>query len=295
MVSRANRRTQVLKDLGDGLILRPAARADTDALARFNCDIHCQPGSGEPPRPMAAWIRDLMSGDHPTFKPGDFTIVEDRDTGEIVSSLCLIPQRWRYAGVKFGVGLPELVGTKPAYRRRGLVRAQFDVVHQWSARRKHLAQAVLGIPNFYRQFGYEMALEADAGRMGYAASVPALTKGEKESYRVRLATDADGPFIARVYRDGMARYLVSCVRTPAIWRYELAGRRKEATERRALRVIESAGGERVGFLAPEQRLWGNGIGVRAYELRAQAGRELAGGDAKCAPLPGGGGEAARET
>ncbi len=33
-------------------------------------------------------------------------------------------------GFPFGVGRPELVGTLPEYRNRGLVRAQFEEVHQ---------------------------------------------------------------------------------------------------------------------------------------------------------------------
>ena len=263
---RKDKRT-VLRDLGDGLILRRAGRGDTAALAAFNCEIHCRPGSGESAKSMAAWTRDLMSGDHPTFRPGDLTVVEDTKTGEIVSSTCLISQTWSYAGVKVGVGLPDAVGTKPEYRRRGLVRAQLEVVHEWSARRNHMLQAITGIPNFYRQFGYEMAVEEGGGRVGFKPDVPKLKKGEKEPYRVRPATEADLPFIARAYRHGMERYLLSCVRGAGMWRYELDGRRRDAMQRRDLRVIESAGGERVGFLAHWPRWWGNGIGVSAYELK----------------------------
>ncbi len=258
----------VRRERGDGLILRRATRGDADALAAFNSDVLCWPGSDDSPAEMAAWTRDLMSGDHPTCKPSDFTVVEDTNTGAIVSAMCLIPQTWSYEGVRLGVGLPELVGTKPEYRRRGLVRAQFEVIHEWSAGRNHQLQAIGGIPNFYRQFDYEMALELGGGRMGFKPDIPALKKGEKERYRVRAAGEADLPFIARTYRHGMERYLLSCVRTPAVWRYELSGRRREATLRHELRVIESAGGERVGFLAHWASLWGGDIGVSAYDLKA---------------------------
>jgi len=257
----------VLRDLGEGLILRRATKADTEGLAAFNCEIHCRPGSDEPPESMVAWTRDLMSGDHPTFRPEDFTIVEETKAGAIVSSMCLIPQTWAYDGVKFGAGVPELVGTKPDYRRRGLVRAQFRVIHEWSAQRNHMLQAIGGIPNFYRQFGYEMAVEHHGGRVGFKPDVPKLRKDEKETYRVRPATESDVPFIARVYRYGMERYLLCCVRSTALWRYELTGRRKQATERHELRVIETAGGERVGLLAHWNQLWGNTLGASAYELK----------------------------
>lgn len=55
------------------------------------------------------------------------------------------------------VGRPDLVGTDPQYRRRGLIRAQFEVVHQWSARREHVLKAMPSIPSFYHRLGYDLA------------------------------------------------------------------------------------------------------------------------------------------
>ena len=77
--------------------------------------------------------------------------------------MVLISQTWTYDGIAFGVGRPELVGTAPAYRRRGLVRTQFEVLHQRSAERHERLQAITGIPWYYRQFGYEMALNPRVG------------------------------------------------------------------------------------------------------------------------------------
>ena len=58
----------------------------------------------------------------------------------------LISQTWAYEGIPFEVGRPELVGTLPEYRNRGLVRAQFEEVHRWSAARGELVQGITGIP-----------------------------------------------------------------------------------------------------------------------------------------------------
>ena len=91
---------------------------------------------------VAAWTQDLLTRPHPTTGPGDFTLVEDTTSGVIVSTLCTISQTWSYDGVPFGVGRPELVGTHPDYRRRGLIRAQMDLVHRWSVEMGHLAQAI---------------------------------------------------------------------------------------------------------------------------------------------------------
>ena len=43
-----------------------------------------------------------------------------------------------------------------------LSRIQFEEVHKWSAERGETVQAITGIPFYYRQFGYEMALDLDA-------------------------------------------------------------------------------------------------------------------------------------
>ena len=128
---------------------------------------------------MGVWTRDLLSGAHPTFGVDDFTIVEDRNSGEIVSSMSLISQTWAYEGIPFGVGRPELVGTDPSYRARGLVRAQFEVAHEWSRQRGEHMQVITGIPYFYRQFGYEMGLELGGGRSGGEAHLPKLAEDSR--------------------------------------------------------------------------------------------------------------------
>jgi hypothetical protein len=249
-----------MRDLGDGLILRRAEPADTERLAEFNKAVH---EDGDPPELLMSWVRDLMSGRHPTFKPEDFTIVEDTGSGQIVSSLNLISQKWLYGGIEFGVGRPELVGTLPAYRKRGLVRAQFDVIHEWSRQRGELVQAITGIPYFYRQFGYDMALDLDTSRGLPVSAVPELKRGEKEPFRLRPVKEADLTFVTETYRDGMKRYLLSCVRDRTMWRYDLTGR----TMKDQLRVIEHGGGKRVGFLVHFGRRWGDTLNTAVYELR----------------------------
>ena len=67
----------ILRDLGDGLIMRRSTPADADALAEFNKMIHRDEDVVEPDETVAAWTRDLLTRDHPTFGAGDFTIVED--------------------------------------------------------------------------------------------------------------------------------------------------------------------------------------------------------------------------
>jgi GNAT superfamily N-acetyltransferase len=257
----------VIRHLGDGLVLRRATAHDSEELAAFHGDVHRDPGATGPDEGVVAWTRDLLEREHPTFRAGDFLAVEDTRTGAIVSSLCLISQTWTYEGVEFGVGRPELVGTHPDYRRRGLVRALFEQVHLQSAERGEMMQAITGIPWYYRQFGYEMALALDAARFSYAPQAPKLEEGAQEPYRVRPATEDDLPFMANVYEVAAQRSLVACTRDEVEWRYELCGKSKRNVCRRDLRVIEAAGGERVGFLALSIRLWRGMLGAWVYELK----------------------------
>ena len=189
MTQRAARPTSILRDLREGLILRRSRPEDADGIAEFNSVIFG--GVDHPDDAFSAWVLDLMDGRLPGFSPEDFTVVEDTSTGKIVSSLNLISQTWSYDGIPFEVGRVELVATLPDYRRRGLVRAQMETVHQWSAERGEPVQAITGIPWYYRQFGYEMALEHHGGRTGPVDGLAA--GGHNEAHRLRPATADDCP------------------------------------------------------------------------------------------------------
>ena len=261
-----------LRQLGDGLVLRRALPQDSQALAAFNAGIHLMDDQQEEENPwIAAWTRDLMDGSHPTCSPGDFTLVEDTRTGQIVSSMNLISQTWSYGGIEFKVGRPELVGTRPEYRERGLVRAQFELIHEWSAARAELLQAITGIPYYYRLFGYEMALNLGGGRAGFKPYIPMLAAGEVERYQFRPAGEADIPFLMELYNQGARRSLVSCVRDAELWRYEISGRSPQNVNRSQVRVIETGsgarGGEPVGYLAHPPYAWGAMMAATGYELK----------------------------
>jgi predicted acetyltransferase len=146
-------------------------------------------------------------------------VVEDKSTGSVVSSTCLIPQRFSYEGVEFDAGLPELVGAHPDHRRRGLVREQFGVLHRWSQERGHLMQAIASIPHYYRRFGYEMAVYMGEGRWIYAQDVPdkkpSSSDGSEDSsrfYRLRPAAASDARFLSDLNRWGRGRYLLTSAR-----------------------------------------------------------------------------------
>jgi hypothetical protein len=257
---------KILKDLGAGLILRRSTPEDADTLAEFNAMIHSDDGPDKPDERLAVWTRDLLTRPHPTFHPDDFTVIEETATGRIISSMNLISQTWSYEGIPFGVGRSELVGTLPEFRKRGLIRAQYDEIHKWSAERGEMVQAITGIPYFYRQFGYEMAMNLGGRRIGYEPQVPQLKEGESEPYSIRPATSDDLPFIADLYESSQVRYAVSCLRTPVIWQYELDGPSQNSLARRKMLVIEDDNGERIGYLFHNFETYGGGLWALAYEL-----------------------------
>ncbi len=256
----------LIRDLGDGLILRHATAEDVEALADINGRMHSDEGPDKPDLRIAAWVRDLVAKPHPTFTAGDFTIVEETATGRIVSTLCSIPQTWTFDGIEFGVGRPELVCTLPEFRRRGLVRAQMEEVHKWGDERGDLVQVITGIPNYYRQFGYDMALNLVGRRYGYEAHVPKLKEGESEPFVIRPAEEKDADFILQVYEETQERYAVSCKRTVEIVRYEISGQNSDSVTHFDAMIIEDRNGKSIGYLQHPARLWLDGLYAVMYEL-----------------------------
>ena len=250
-------------DLGNNLKLRFATPADTDALAEFNTRLHEEESVGP-------GIRDLMSGDHPTCKASDFTVVEDTKTGKIVSSVCLISQTWTYSGIPFKFGQPEFVATEPEYRRRGLVRKQFEVIHALSAARGELMQGITGIPWYYRLFGYEMALDMESERVIDGIHIPTLKKNETETCRLRPRTDADNAFIRALYESSVEQKVFTCSRTPAMWEYEFNGRSAGSEARFEWLLIEDMEGLPLGYVQHFQWCYENFI-VMQMELKPGVG------------------------
>lgn len=258
----------MLADLGDGLILRRTTAGDAEPLAAFNADHIRGQDSAVPWEPLGVWTRDLLGGRHPAFKPEDGLLVEDRVTGAIVSSMLLISQRWDYGGAPIRVGQPELIATRPDHRGRGLVRRQFEVLHRWSAERGEVLQIIAGIPWFYRQFGYEMALERGGGPRAELTSFEPPATDAALPFRVRPMAERDLPFAAALDDQARARALVSVPRDEARWRYELTGKSPGSMVRLAFGVIETANGEPVGTLSHIPVLWNGAVALTHYEVKA---------------------------
>jgi hypothetical protein len=229
----------VIGELGDGLVVRRGTPADSEALARFNGVAHAEPQSGSSAGAagsfdpcLAEWTADLTNGRHPTARASDFIIVEDTRRHRIASTLALLSHRFRYGDVELAAGQPELVGTHPEYRRRGLIDHQLDIIHRASESRGDLLQVIDGIPWYYRQFGYEMALEQAATRLVQRARPVDSSQSEEApntgSHRVRAAGEGDLDFIASCQERDAERLLLHCMRDEAFLRYELTQRNPQS-------------------------------------------------------------------
>lgn len=228
----------VLEELDAGLIMRSGTPEDADALADFNQRVHANAPAYEHDVGVGEWTRDMVSGEHPRIRASDFVIVQDTKADRIAATLNLCSHRARYGRVEFELGQPEIVGTHPDYRRRGLVRRMLDQVHAWSAERGQLMQVIDGIPWYYRQFGYDMALECNVGRTADPSLL--LEPASNSEYSVREATEADLPFLQAMHEITCRRHKISCVRDEALWRYELGARRANSAQARTFKVIERA-------------------------------------------------------
>ncbi len=251
------------RDLGDGLTLRWATPEDAEAVAQFNLAMHSD-NPQEPETFLYYWTHDLMNGNHPTTRASDVTVVSDAD-GRIVSSLNLISQTWAYEDIPFPVGRPELVATRPEYRRRGLVRLQMDIIHRKSAARGELVTAITGIPWYYRQFGYEMGLDLGGSRQLFWARPGNNEKVETEAYHLRPVTDDDIPLLAELYKAHLGRSLISRVRTPELWHYEMFVSHPESYWTLKPKLILTADDDVVGYVNCEAH--GTSFGISELGVR----------------------------
>lgn len=243
-----NEKLNLPRDLGDGLVLRWATPDDTEELAQFNLDIHSD-NPDEPEMGLYYWVIGLMSGEHPTTRASDFTVVVDtKDDNRIVSSLNLISQTWAFDGIPFGVGRPELVATLPEYRRRGLVRRQMDVVHALSAQRGELVTAITGIPWYYRQFGYEMGLNLGGSRQLFWVRPGNDEKVAEAPYRIRPATAADIPLLGELYQAHLGGSPITRPRDEALWQYEMFTTHRESFSAIDPHLIETLEGRMVAYV-----------------------------------------------
>lgn len=135
--------------------------------------------------------------------------------GQVASTLALFDGDLRVGRSTMPAGQIEFVATSTAARNQGLVRAQMEEAHRRSAAAGHAAIFIVGIPHFYRQFGYS-----------YAVRQPAyVTVDAKEpldvgaGWDVRSATAADIPGVMAAQAAVQAEASVALTHPEPMWRW----------------------------------------------------------------------------
>ncbi|GHO71397.1 hypothetical protein KSC_102890 [Ktedonobacter sp. SOSP1-52] len=257
------------RDLGDGLVLHWSTAEDTERIATLHALVHRERADAPPNAHYLRHIRRLMNGDYPLMGPRDFGIIEDtsEEGSPVVASTCLWKHTWTYEGIPFGVGRPEAVATHPAYRHQGLIRTLFEMIHARSETEGDLVQAISGVPYFYRQFGYEYALELEDWRATPLVLIPKAQDDEPERYALREVTARDIPVMEELYERQQKHSIVSERRTRKLWLYEIETwkRHPDLLHTFTFQMIVDVKGETVGFVACDAYRRGRALGVWLLE------------------------------
>lgn len=218
----------MLERISEDLVLRTATSEDADQLADFHEEVFMDEESGTRAYWVAEWGRDLLTKPHQTFSPSDCLIVEDRRTGCIASSCLYLTTQWQCQGATFQIGQPEIVGTRKEYRESGLIRKQFDVMHRWADEGQHDVLVINGIPHYYRQFGYDMALGVYARRSALIESLPRWNEGDERKFVLRDAVPDDVEFVTELLNASNERALYSPVFDTDSMRYMMFDRNERS-------------------------------------------------------------------
>ncbi|MFD7618558.1 GNAT family N-acetyltransferase [Streptomyces sp. NPDC059802] len=194
----------VLTPLADGLVLREARPEDLDQIGALLAE------RGEP---ADALDHRLVVKD-PDAGWSACAVVVDGD--RVVSTATLLDEDVRIGGIHLPAGQVELVATDREYEGRGLVRALMRWAHDRSAARGHVIQAMIGIPYFYRLFGYEYAIDIPP-----ALTVHTAPPGDGEP-ALRAARSSDIPAMAALQETAQNRFDVAMPHSEARRRWLLA-------------------------------------------------------------------------
>ncbi len=257
----------ITRDLGNGLLLRWSSSEDTEELVYLNSMVFRDSVDAQPNTNQGNLVRELMSGRHPLMGPRDFAVIEDTRRAEhrIVACTCFWSQAWEYEGIHIGLGRPELVATDPAYRNRGLVRALFEEIHARSEAQGDLVQGITGISYFYRQFGYEYALNLGGRSVTNLSLIPQAK--EPEPYLLRDAAEADIPFILALYDRRRRESIVSSPIEERWLHYHLKmWNVVETDDNWHLQILSDRAGTAIGFLLTPVVRWGRQAEIYALEI-----------------------------
>ena len=223
--------TQYVQSLGNNLVLKHATVEDAPRLNAFNAMIF---------DPYVGVQTEAIMLHHPTIRPENFIYIEDESTGQIVSSLCLLPWRWRFDEIELKMGEMGIVGTLPEYRNRGLIRTLVNHLKEMLAEGEYDLSQIGGIPYYYRQFGYEYALPLEGYWHLPLYHIPSAAENAP-AYTFRDATTDDIPTLMEMYEGASRDLNISAVREPEVWRYQIEHKAETDSGAYALLMVDPSG------------------------------------------------------
>ncbi len=254
-----------LQTLEDGLLLRRGKPEDAEQL--FEIERVEQSDDGVILADGIGYaVRDQVLGRRLGMDASNYTVVEDTATGAIVSCLCYVPLRLRLGNVDVLAGQIEFVSTDKQYRRRGLVRRQIDIVHQWSRERGDLFTFINGIPWYYKKFGYEYGLTYRKSYYGYISQYPLLPADQTEQFSFQEVTAEDEDFLYELRQNAMRRYFITDMLSREEFHNVLFGRHIESFVNPAKYLIKNTEQQPVGAIFYNRMIMGGMLSAQFLEL-----------------------------
>jgi predicted N-acetyltransferase YhbS len=165
------------------------------------------------------------------------------DGDRLASVLALWQESIRLGSTRLPAGQMDFVATATDYEHRGLARDLVAIAHQVSAERGDILQILVGIPYFYRQFGYRYVIPMP----GYYTVRPDTRIDVPNGVAVREATRADRSTVEALQDRAQASAGVAMAHSEDAWEWMFS------SETVTLRLAERAG-KAIGMarVAPEE-------------------------------------------
>ena len=168
------------QDLGDGYMVRWATPADIPGYVDLCIRVFRNSVNDPLSKAMYLHVNEQTSEYHPQSHWRNLAVVVDANE-QVVAGAILMHQPMDYAGIHLTLGRPESVASAEHVRHKGFVRHIFRLLHAKSEARGDHVQGITGIPYFYRKFGYEYGIDAEA-----YATIPFATLPAKPPHEVTV-------------------------------------------------------------------------------------------------------------
>ena len=210
--------------------------ADLEELIKFNAVVH----EDDDPEEIRRQIDNLPNLD----RESNFYI-RDLDKGMIVSVASAIPSVWMYENIPLTNLELGWVGTLKEYRRKGFARALYTHFEEILQRGEYHISTIMGIPYYYRQFGYDFILPLNRKVQLRVDQIPVPKNEASKAIVFREAHQDDIPNLMHMFNVHSKKMLVHAARTKGLW--ELQERFHKEFEQEFKTIVLDRKGKAVGY------------------------------------------------